>query len=68
MSGPWFWCLDHAEVEPEAGCPNDRRLGPYETQDEAANAIARTRERTEAMEEADRREREWGKGWGDDER
>jgi hypothetical protein len=68
MSGPWFWCLIHAEVEPEAGCPNDRRLGPYDSAEMAADAPARARSRTEEMERADRREQEWGKGWGDDDR
>ncbi|WP_106538983.1 hypothetical protein [Haloactinopolyspora alba] len=51
--GPWYWCLDHAEVEPEAGCPNDRRMGPYETVAEAETAISRARARTEAMDRAD---------------
>lgn len=66
MSGPWFWCTEHARVEPEAGCPNDRRLGPYETRQEAEDAIARTRERTQQMERADEREREWGHSDWDD--
>ncbi|WP_129669224.1 hypothetical protein [Phytoactinopolyspora endophytica] len=65
MRGPWYWCLIHARVEPEEGCPNDRRLGPYETREEAADAIARTRERTAEMDRADRSEQEWGKGWDD---
>ncbi|AYY13746.1 hypothetical protein EF847_14645 [Actinobacteria bacterium YIM 96077] len=63
MSGSWFWCLEHGQVEEGRGCPNDRRLGPYDTYEEAADAITRTRERTEQMERADEQEREWGKGW-----
>ncbi|WP_166355908.1 hypothetical protein [Phytoactinopolyspora limicola] len=66
MSQEWYWCLDHAEVEPEAGCANNRRLGPYATQDEAAGAVQRARERTERLESVDREEREWG--WGDTDR
>ncbi|NED96624.1 hypothetical protein G1H11_15045 [Phytoactinopolyspora alkaliphila] len=68
MNGPWYWCLIHSEVEPEAGCPNDRRLGPYDTAEEAAEAPARARARTEQMEREDQREREWGKGWDNGDR
>jgi hypothetical protein len=60
VDGPWYWCLQHSAVEPEEGCPNDRRMGPYDTREEAASAIERTHARTEAMDEADR---EWN---GDD--
>jgi hypothetical protein len=66
MNGPWYWCLIHGRIEPEAGCPNDRRLGPYDTREEAEQAISRTRERTREMEESDRRDSSWGKGWDDD--
>lgn len=48
--GPWYWCLAHQRVEGEAGCPNHRRMGPYETREEAATALDRARERTEAWE------------------
>ncbi|TDE13495.1 SPOR domain-containing protein [Jiangella asiatica] len=54
--GPWYWCLDHEAVEPVDGCPNDRRLGPYETREEAQDAIARARARTEQQDAIDR---EW---------
>lgn len=57
--GPWYWCLDHSRVEPEEGCPNDRRLGPYETQAEAQDALARARERTAQQDAIDR-------DWDDD--
>lgn len=46
MADRWYWCLDHGRVEPEAGCPNYQRMGPYETQEEAAGALHRARERT----------------------
>ncbi|WP_026876904.1 hypothetical protein [Jiangella gansuensis] len=59
--GPWYWCLVHERVEPEAGCPNDRRLGPYATRAEAEDAIARARARTEEQEAIDR-------AWNDDDR
>lgn len=54
MSEHWYWCLQHSAVEPELGCPNDRRLGPYASREEAADALARARARTEEMDEADR--------------
>lgn len=57
--GPWYWCLQHAAVEPESGCPNDRRMGPYDSFDEAEHAIDRARERTEEMDRADQ---EWSSG------
>lgn len=59
MSGPWYWCLDHARIEPAAGCPNDRRMGPYDTREEAAQAIDRARERSEAWDREDAREASW---------
>ncbi|TDC53909.1 hypothetical protein E1212_03690 [Jiangella ureilytica] len=52
--GPWYWCLDHSRVEPVDGCPNDRRLGPYATQQEAQDALARARERTAQQDAIDR--------------
>lgn len=63
MSETWYWCLDHAEVEAGAGCPNDRRLGPYETREQAADALARARARTKEMDSLDREDDEWGSGW-----
>lgn len=35
----WYFCLVHQRVEPEAGCPNAERLGPYATRDEAEHAL-----------------------------
>jgi hypothetical protein len=60
MRGPWYWCLKHQGVEPEAGCANDRRLGPYESRAEAEGALARARERTEAWDAEDAAEAQWG--------
>jgi hypothetical protein len=62
MRGPWYWCLDHQQVEPEAGCANDRRMGPYETRDQAETALARAAERTAAWDAEDAAEA----GWDDD--
>jgi hypothetical protein len=53
----WF-CLTHQEVEPQDGCPYKDRLGPYETEAEAARALEKAAERT----------REWDNdpAWNDD--
>ncbi len=52
----WYWCLDHQRVEPEEGCANYRRLGPYATKEEAAGAIELARARTEEWDAEDRAE------------
>ena len=44
----WYYCLVHQQVEPEEGCPNVERMGPYETQADAARALEKARERNEA--------------------
>ena len=56
--GYWF-CLTHHTVEGPEGCPNKDRLGPYETQAEAARALDKVEERNEAWEHDPR--------WNDDE-
>lgn len=60
MSGPWYWCLDHHEVEPEDGCANDRRMGPYETVQEAEQAPERAKARSEQWDRDDEADRTWG--------
>ena len=44
----WF-CLKHKTVEPEDGCRNQDRLGPYATADDA----------TRALETVEKRNAEW---------
>lgn len=51
----WWYCLVHQRVETE-GCPNSERLGPFDTEAEAANALEIARERNEQW---DRDEDEW---------
>ena len=53
----WWYCLRHMSVEPEEGCAHAERLGPYDTEDEAADALHRAAERTAAE---DKRDHEWG--------
>lgn len=45
----WFWCLEHRCVEQGAGCGSSMRIGPCETQLEAASALQRIREREAAQ-------------------
>ena len=58
----WFWCLEHKCAEQGLGCGSTTRIGPYETQAEAINALQRIREREaeqQARDEAD--EKKYGK-------
>lgn len=49
----WYYCLTHNQVEPEAGCPNAERMGPYASEADASHALERARERTEAWDAQD---------------
>ncbi len=53
----WYYCLLHNRVEPEKGCANSERLGPYDSEDQAAHAFDIARKRNEDW---DAGEREWG--------
>lgn len=47
-----FWyCVKHDRVEGEEGCRAIHRLGPYDTYDEAANALEIAAERNEEWEQ-----------------
>jgi hypothetical protein len=61
----WWWCLRHKTVEQGPGCPNMERLGPYDTEQEAAAAPDRTAARTAAEDARDEADDSWGTGWGD---
>lgn len=54
----YWYCLNHHRVEPQDGCAYRDRLGPYETEDEAARALEIAAERTRAWDEDPR--------WNDD--
>jgi hypothetical protein len=45
--GAWYFCLKHMRVEHGAGCPDRDRMGPYDSENEAANALQHARERNE---------------------
>jgi hypothetical protein len=54
--GQWWFCLKHQAVEPDEGCPNKDRMGPYETRDEAAAALRTAAARNKSWQEGDK---EW---------
>ena len=45
--------LTHQQVEPDAGCPNAERMGPYATEAVAAAALERAHERNEEFDKDD---------------
>jgi hypothetical protein len=45
----WYYCLEHKKSEPEDGCANSERMGPYVTQGEADRAIERAAQRNAAF-------------------
>jgi hypothetical protein len=44
----FWWCLNHHQVEPDDGCANSQRLGPYPDAETAARALEIVKERNEA--------------------
>lgn len=44
----YWWCLIHSSVEGPDGCAYKDRLGPYESEAEAARALEKVKERNEA--------------------
>lgn len=63
MSHYWY-CLKHHAVEPDEGCRNADRLGPYPTHAAAAAALERVAARNEAWENdpAWQRDDDWDDG------
>ena len=57
----FFWCLDHKAVEEGFGCGSTSRLGPYDTQAEAATAMSRVRKRGAEQDAKDKAREDWGK-------
>ena len=43
----WYYCLVHQAVEPDRGCANAERMGPYETEEEATDSMDMARQRNE---------------------
>jgi hypothetical protein len=48
MAEQYWYCLKHHAVEPQEGCKNADRLGPYPTRDEASRALEKVQQRNEA--------------------
>lgn len=49
----WYYCLEHKKVEPEDGCANAERLGPFSTEAEANDALKIAAERNAAFDADD---------------
>jgi hypothetical protein len=49
----WYYCLVHQKVEPQDGCANAERMGPYETEADAQHAMELARERNAAFDADD---------------
>jgi hypothetical protein len=45
LSGTFWFCVEHHTVEPFHGCGSNQRLGPFETEAEAAKALDTVAER-----------------------
>jgi hypothetical protein len=43
----YCFCLKHHAVEAQDGCAYKDRLGPYDTEEEAARALEKVKERNE---------------------
>ncbi|MGH3496785.1 MAG: hypothetical protein ACRDP1_04900 [Nocardioidaceae bacterium] len=48
MPDRYYFCLVHHSVEGDRGCTARDRLGPYDTEAEAARALEKVQERNEA--------------------
>ena len=53
-SSTFWWCLEHHRVEQDGGCGSTSRIGPYDSQAEAAKAVERTRARAAEQEARDK--------------
>jgi hypothetical protein len=61
---PYWFNVTTRQVEDDANrSRDDEVMGPYDTREEAANALAHARENTERWDEEDRR---WNEGAGED--
>jgi hypothetical protein len=45
----WWFCLKHQIVEYGPGCPDESRLGPFATKEQAESVLDRMRTRTQAQ-------------------
>lgn len=59
MPEQWWWCLKHRRVEPDLGCANTKRIGPFATVEEASHALETVHERNARY---DAEDEEWEHG------
>jgi hypothetical protein len=45
LTGTFWFCQQHNAVEPFDGCGSHQRIGPFDTETEAANALSTIAER-----------------------
>lgn len=57
----WWWCLEHKRVEQGADCGSTTRLGPYDSEQQAATALERTRKRSSEQNARDQADDNWKK-------
>jgi hypothetical protein len=53
LDGTFWYCVRHRRVEPYDGCKNADRVGPFQTEAEAADAMQTIAEREERYETED---------------
>ena len=49
----WWFCLLHLRVEQGAGCPDESRLGPFDSLEKARTVLERMKARTESQDDDD---------------
>jgi len=49
----WYYCLEHHQVEPEHGCANSERMGPYPDKESAEHALELAAQRTAELDAED---------------
>ncbi len=47
VTDKFWWCLNHNAVEGQDGCAWKDRLGPYDSEAEAARALEKVKERND---------------------
>lgn len=50
----YWWCLEHKRVEESLGCGSTSRLGPYDSQQQAASALERVGKREAEQQSKDK--------------
>ncbi len=57
----WWYCLKHGRVEQEHECALGDRLGPYDSREQAEQALESSRQRTQEQDARDREDDDWGR-------